>query len=72
MNGQSDDSGETVSVANFQDMLDFAQAHHLARLTFWAVNRDRPCAGANTTSDSCSGISQQSYDFTNIVAQFHG
>jgi chitinase len=72
MNGQTDESDETVTVANYQDILNFAQTNHLARLTFWAVNRDRPCAGANTTSDSCSGISQQPYDFTNIVAQFHG
>jgi len=72
MNGHTDESDETVSVANFRDILDFAQANHLARLTFWAVNRDRACAGANTTSDSCSGITQQPYDFTNIVAQFHG
>jgi chitinase len=72
MNGQTDEADETVSVANFQDMLDFAQANHLARLTFWAVNRDRPCAGADTTADSCSGISQQPDDFTTMVAQFHG
>jgi chitinase len=72
MNGESDESDETVSVANFQDMLSFAQANHLARLSFWAVNRDRPCAGADTTADSCSGIGQQPYAFSDIVAQFHG
>lgn len=71
-NGQTDEADETVSVANFDDMLGFAQTNHLARFTFWAVHRDRPCAAANTTSDSCSGISQQHYDFTNIVARFHG
>jgi chitinase len=71
MNGQTDESDETVSVANFQAIVSFAQTNHLARLTFWALNRDRPCGGTDTTSDSCSGISQQPYDFTNLVAQFH-
>jgi chitinase len=72
MNGDTDESNETVSVANFQSILAFAQTNHLARLTFWALNRDRPCGGSDTTSDSCSGINQQPYDFTNLVAQYHG
>jgi hypothetical protein len=72
MNGQTDDAGETVSVGNFDSILAFAQTNHLARLTFWSVNRDRPCGGADTSTDSCSGIGQQPYDFTRIVAQYHG
>ena len=72
MNGQTDDSGETVTVSEFQSIFEFAQTNHLARLTFWAVNRDRPCSGANTNSSSCSGISQEPYAFTDIVAQYHG
>jgi hypothetical protein len=47
-----------VTVANFQTILGYAQQHHLARLTFWSVNRDRPCAGG--LSDSCSGVGQAS------------
>jgi chitinase len=72
MSGQTDDAGETVSVSDFQDILGFAQANHLARLTFWAVNRDRPCSGDNTDSSSCSGITQQPYAFSDVVAQYHG
>jgi chitinase len=72
MNGDTDESDETVSESNFQSMLSFAQSNHLARFTFWSVNRDRPCGGTDTTSDSCSGISQQPFAFTDIVAQFHG
>jgi chitinase len=72
MNGRTDDTGETVTVANFQDIVAFAQSNHLARLTFWSVNRDRSCGGADTNSDSCSGISQQPYAFTDLVAQYHG
>jgi chitinase len=72
MNGDTDEADETVSVANFQNLLGFAQDNHLARFTFWSVNRDRPCGGADTTSSDCSGISQEPYAFTDIVAQYHG
>jgi chitinase len=72
MNGATDESDETVSVADFQTMLAYAQRQHLARFTFWSVNRDRPCAGANKDSDSCSAIAQQPYEFSDLIAQYHG
>jgi hypothetical protein len=69
MNGITDEQ-ETVTVANFQTILGYAQQHHLARLTFWSVNRDRQCAGG--ISDSCSGVGQASWDFTRVFAQYRG
>ena len=51
-------------------MLAYAQQHHLARFTFWSANRDRPCTGRG--ADSCSGISQQAWDFTRVIAQYQG
>jgi chitinase len=72
MNGATDEQDETVSVANFQAMLGFAQQHHLGRLTFWSVNRDRPCATKNAEEDACSGIAQQPYEFADLLAQYHG
>ncbi|TDW24065.1 chitinase [Kribbella kalugense] len=71
MNGKTDD-GETVRLQDYKTMLAYAQQHHLARFTFWAVNRDRACGGSNNDGDSCSGISQSQYDFTKVAAQFHG
>ncbi|GAA3128378.1 hypothetical protein JOF29_007402 [Kribbella aluminosa] len=70
MNGKTDDSGETVRLSDFKTLLSYAQQHHLARFTFWAVNRDRSCGGGNTDGDSCSGISQNAYDFTKVIAQY--
>ena len=72
MNGVTDETDETVTVADFQTMLAFAQANHLARFTFWSVNRDRPCTDGSIISDSCSGIAQQPYAFTSIIADYHG
>ena len=71
MNGITD-SNETVTVGNFQTILGYAQAHHLARLTFWSVNRDRPCSGGNPGDDTCSGVSQNAWDFTRTFAQYTG
>jgi chitinase len=71
MNGKTDVAGELVTVSDFQQILAYAQQKHLARFSFWSINRDRPCGGG-TDPDACSGISQQPYDFTKIVAQYQG
>ncbi|MET7424782.1 carbohydrate-binding protein [Dactylosporangium sp. NPDC005555] len=53
MNGKTDETDETVTLADFQTILAYAQQHHLARLTFWSVNRDRACgSGGRWTSPS--------------------
>ncbi len=70
MNGDTDESVETVSVGDFETMLAFARAQRLARFTFWAVNRDRECAAGLTPGEDCSGIAQLPYAFTDVIAQF--
>jgi chitinase len=72
MNGETDESSVLVSVEDFETMLAFAQQNHLARFTFWAVNRDRQCQGAENAGEDCSGISQSPYTFTDVIAQYHG
>ncbi len=69
MNGITDNS-ETVTVDDFRTILGYAQEHQLARLTFWSVNRDRPCTGG--PADSCSGVSQQPWEFTKVFAGYNG
>ncbi|MFC4031393.1 ricin-type beta-trefoil lectin domain protein [Streptomyces polygonati] len=71
MNGITDNN-ETVTVNDFRTILAYAQTHHLARLTFWSTNRDRPCPGAYPNDDTCSGVSQQAWDFTRTFAQYNG
>jgi chitinase len=70
MNGRTD-TAELVTQAHFRTMLNYASQHHIARFTFWSVNRDRPCAGGGDPS-ACSGIAQQPWDSTRIVAQYRG
>ncbi|MDH6216601.1 lectin [Streptomyces pseudovenezuelae] len=69
MNGITDNN-ETVTVADFRTILAYAQQHHLARLTFWSANRDRPCTGG--PADSCSGVSQANWDYTRVFSAYTG
>jgi hypothetical protein len=71
MIGQNDDPTEKFTLADAQLLLTFAQQQHMARLSFWAINRDFGCA-TGTLSGTCSGISQPNYGFSNIFRQFTG
>ncbi|MGW7263922.1 carbohydrate binding domain-containing protein [Streptomyces sp. NPDC054842] len=70
MNGLSDQQ-ENTTPAIWTQIRDWANAHHIARLAFWSVNRDRACPGGGVTSN-CSGISQSTWQFTSITAGFTG
>ncbi|MDV9168691.1 carbohydrate binding domain-containing protein [Streptomyces sp. W16] len=70
MNGLSDQS-ETTTPAIWTSIKDWSNSHHIARLAFWSVNRDRGCAGGGVVSN-CSGISQNTWQFTSITAGFTG
>ena len=70
MNGVTDNDPSHITTADFTTMLSYAQAHHLARFTFWSVNRDRPCTGGS--ADACSGVAQSNWDYTRIVARYTG
>ncbi|MFD9482503.1 chitinase [Streptomyces sp. NPDC059991] len=71
MNGKTDEAGETVTTGDFRTILGYAKQHHIARYSFWSLNRDRQC-GSGGGGDACSGISQAPYAFTKIVVQYTG
>ena len=73
MNGRTD-AGEYVRQADMRQILAYAQLHHLARFTYWSVNRDRQCAvpEQGSTSGTCSSVTQTPWEFTRIVAQYTG
>jgi chitinase len=68
MNGLSDQQ-ETTSTDTWTRIRDYASSKGFARFTFWAVNRDRGCAGGGVQS-TCSGIAQADWAFTKISAGF--
>ena len=74
MNGRTD-SGEYFNQSDFQTVLSFVQSNHLARFTYWSVNRDRQCNPPDNNgslSGTCSSVAQGDWDFTKIIAQFGG
>ncbi|MEH0417099.1 carbohydrate binding domain-containing protein [Streptomyces sp. B21-083] len=70
MNGLSDQQ-ELTSPTTWTQIRDWSNSHHIARLAYWAVNRDRSCPGGGVVSN-CSGISQNTWQFTSITAGFTG
>ncbi|MET7638531.1 chitinase [Streptomyces sp. NPDC005438] len=72
MNGHTDVEGEVISPDDFQQMVDYAKEHKLARVSFWAVNRDRACQDGQEPGSSCSGIDQETYAFSKILAGYQG
>jgi chitinase len=73
MNGRSD-AAEYFPQSAFQQVLDYATGHHLARYTFWSVNRDRECNPPDNqqTSGTCSSVAQTPWEFTKFTARFAG
>jgi chitinase len=74
MNGRTD-SAEYFYQSDFQTVLSFAENNHLARFTFWSVNRDRQCNPPDNNgalSGTCSSVPQNDWDFTRIIVQFAG
>ncbi|WP_422742315.1 carbohydrate-binding protein [Micromonospora sp. WMMD754] len=68
MNGLSDQQ-EVTTPETWARIRDYARSNGLARFTFWAVNRDRGCAGGGVVSN-CSGIAQSDWEFSRISAGF--
>lgn len=74
MNGRTD-SAEYFYQADFQTVLNFAESNHLARYTFWSINRDRQCNPPDNNgslSGTCSSVPQNDWDFTKFAVQFAG
>lgn len=72
MNGETD-SGEYFSTADFESNLLFAESHHMARYTYWSMNRDRECTPPSNygqLSTECSSMPQSTYAFTRYDSAF--
>ena len=75
MNGHTDQPSELFEQSDFDNILAFAQANGAALYSFWSVNRDFECpAGAVEpwNPGTCSGITQDPYDFTKIIVRYDG
>lgn len=74
MNGRTD-SAEYFYQSDFQSVLSWAESVGLGRYSYWDVNRDLECNPPDnngTLSGTCSGVTQNSWDFTKYDAEFAG
>jgi Glycosyl hydrolases family 18 len=61
---------ESTSLADAQRVLDFARANGISLLSFWAIQRDNGGCPGVTGSNTCSGIVQNTWDFTHLLTPF--
>lgn len=63
---------ENTTLAHAQQVLDYAQANGVNTLSIWAIQRDNGGCPGVTGSNSCSGIVQNTWDFTHVLQPFTG
>ncbi len=63
---------ESTSVADAQRVYDYARTNGFNTLSIWAVQRDNGGCPGSTGSNSCSGIVQNTWDFSHVLNPFSG
>ena len=61
---------EVTSEADATTMLNFAKANNMNFLSIWAVQRDNGGCPGTVDSNTCSGITQNTWDFSHILEPF--
>ena len=61
---------EETTVAHAQQVLDYAQKNGVDTLSIWAIQRDNGGCPGMTGSNRCSGIVQNTWDFTHVLQPF--
>jgi hypothetical protein len=61
---------EVTYLADAQTMLNFAQANDMNLLSIWAIQRDNGGCPGTRDSNTCSGITQNTWDFSHLLEQF--
>jgi hypothetical protein len=63
---------EVTSLPDASTMLSFAQQNGLNFLSIWAIQRDNGGCPGTTDSNTCSGITQNTWDFSHELEPFTG
>ncbi|MDR3036510.1 MAG: chitinase [Kitasatospora sp.] len=63
---------EVTSIADTQTMLNFAQQENMNFLSMWTIQRDNGGCPGTTDSNTCSGIVQNTWDFSHLLEPFTG
>jgi hypothetical protein len=74
MNGLDDypRKTESTSVSDATDLRTFATQNGMTVLSMWAIQRDNGGCPGSTGANNCSGIVQNTWDFTNALKGFTG
>jgi hypothetical protein len=63
---------EVTYLPDAQQMLGYAQTSGLDELSIWAIERDNGGCPGTRDSNSCSGITQHTWDFSHLLEPFTG
>jgi hypothetical protein len=63
---------EVTYLADAQTMLGFAQANNMNLLSTWAIQRDNGGCPGTRDSNTCSGITQNTWDFSHLLESYTG
>ncbi|KJK43230.1 carbohydrate-binding protein [Lentzea aerocolonigenes] len=66
------DTGMTTTQADARKVVDYAKANHVGRIAFWSAGRDNGSCAGGGVSPTCSGISQSTWEFTNMFKAYTG
>jgi len=74
MNGIDDypKKTEVTTLAHAQQILAFAQSKGMGVLSMWAIQRDNGGCPGNGGANNCSGIVQNTWDFSHILEPYTG
>ena len=67
------DSRSIFTLDDSKQLVQWAQLNKIGHLGFWSLNRDNgDCPGSEYARGTCSGISQNEWDFTRTILPFCG
>lgn len=63
---------EVTYLSDAQQLVDFARANGIGTLSIWAIQRDNGGCPGSRGRNNCSGIAQNTWDFTNLLGPYTG
>ena len=70
MIGKNDDE-ETLSLGNASTLVAYARQKQLGLVSFWAIQRDRPCPSGNAV-ELCSRVNTAAFQFSDLFTGVNG
>ncbi|MFE7629584.1 chitinase [Kocuria sp. NPDC057446] len=73
MIGVNDVPGEVLDLDAAAELAAFAREQGVGRLSYWSLNRDRPCTAEDgdpaEANDFCSGLEEETGEFTRVLVE---